>query len=133
MMRARVAAVAILVMAAAALPACGGGPRAIRIDMRFSRYTPAALNARAGETVRFELVNDDPITHEFILGDAALQDRFERAPDEDHDGKAGQATLHPGQTKVIEYRFGSVGTLLFACHRPGHYAYGMRGTIHIKN
>ncbi|MGZ4207500.1 MAG: hypothetical protein ACXVQ6_06305 [Actinomycetota bacterium] len=24
------------------------------------------------------------------------------------------------------------GTLLFACHRPGHYAYGMRGTIHIS-
>jgi uncharacterized cupredoxin-like copper-binding protein len=130
-MKRALAAVAICVMPTAALPGCGGGPRAIRIDMRFSRYTPAALNVRAGETVRFELVNDDPITHEFILGDAAMQEHFERAPNEDHNGKAGQATVSPGHTQVIDYTFASAGTLIFACHRPGHYAYGMRGLVHI--
>ncbi|MGZ4241182.1 MAG: plastocyanin/azurin family copper-binding protein, partial [Actinomycetota bacterium] len=97
-----------------------------------SRYSPVAFTVRAGQTVRFTLVNDDPITHEFIIGDAATQALHERAPDEDHNGKPGQATIHPGETRVITYTFTSPGTLLFACHRPGHYAYGMRGTIHIS-
>jgi uncharacterized cupredoxin-like copper-binding protein len=123
--------VAALLFGAALLPACTSTPSAFRIDMRLSHYSPAALTVRAGQTVRFTLVNDDPITHEFIIGDAAAQEAHERAPDEDHNGKPGQATLKPGETRVISYTFASPGTLIFACHRPGHYAYGMRGTITI--
>jgi uncharacterized cupredoxin-like copper-binding protein len=126
------AAVALL-LGAVLLPACSSsGPRAITIDMRLSHYTPAALNVRKGETVRFTLVNDDPITHEFIIGDAAVQQAHERAPDEDHNGKPGQATVKPGERRAITYTFTTPGTLLFACHRPGHYAYGMSGTIKIS-
>ena len=64
-------AVAALLLGAALLPACSSAPRTISVDMRYSRYSPVALNVRAHETVRFKLVNEDPITHEFILGTAA--------------------------------------------------------------
>jgi len=79
----------------------------------------------------FRLVNEDPITHEFILGTAAVQQLHEEGKPEDHDGKPGQATLSPGETQEISFTFGAPGTLIFGCHRPGHYAYGMRGSIAI--
>jgi len=124
-------AVAAALLGAALLPACSSGPRTITVDMRFSHYTPVALTVHSGETVRFKLVNQDPITHEFIIGDAAAQEAHERGPDVNHNGKPGQATLGPGQTELISFTFGRPGSLIFACHRPGHYAYGMRGTIEI--
>ena len=124
------AAVALL-LGAALLPACSSGPRPVTIDMRFSHYSPAALTVHKGETVRFTLVNEDPITHEFIIGTAAQQEAHERGKDENHNGKPGQATLGPGERRVISFAFAKAGSLIFACHRPGHYAYGMRGTITI--
>src|SRR6266540_7363011 len=124
----RARAVLAVVLATATLPACTGGPRTITIDMHLTKFLPAALSVRSGDTVRFRLVNEDPITHEFILGNAAVQEQHERGRDESHDGKPGQATLKPGETQLIEFTFGSQGTLLFGCHRPGHYSYGMKGT-----
>jgi uncharacterized cupredoxin-like copper-binding protein len=120
-----------LLLGAALLPACSSGPRAMTIDMRFSRYLPRAFTVHAGQTVRFTLVNEDPITHEFIIGTAAQQDAHERGRDENHNGKPGQATIEPGETRVISFTFTEPGSLIFACHRPGHYLYGMRGLITI--
>jgi len=37
-----------------------------------------------------------------------------------------------GTTRATTVTFGpSTGTMLFGCHLPGHYAYGMVGTIEI--
>ena len=85
-------AVAALLLGAALLPACSSGTQTITVDMRFSHYTPVALRVHKGETVRFKLVNQDPITHEFIIGDAALQQRLELSHPENHNGK--KATPH---------------------------------------
>jgi len=125
-------AVAALLLGAALLPACSSGTQTITVDMRFSHYTPVAHRVHKGETVRFKLVNLDPITHEFIIGDAAAQEAHEHSADVNHNGKPGEATLAPGQTELISFTFGAPGSLIFACHRPGHYAYGMRGTITIS-
>ena len=120
---------AALLLGAALLPACSGEPRTITIDMRYSHYLPAALTVHRGETVRFKLVNEDPITHEFIIGTEAQQLAHETGKQIDHNGVPGQASLAPGETRTISFTFGAPASLLFACHRPGHYAYGMRGTI----
>jgi len=122
-------AVAALLLGAALLPACSSGPRAITIDMRYSHYLPVALHVGAHETVRFTLVNKDPITHEFIIGTEAQQLAHETGRQIDHNGLPGQASLGPGETRTITFTFAGPGNLIFACHRPGHYAYGMRGTI----
>jgi uncharacterized cupredoxin-like copper-binding protein len=124
-------AVAALLLGAALLPACSSGPRTITVDMRFSHYRPAALVVHEGETVRFRLVNEDPITHEFIIGTAQQQLVHETGQEIEHNGLPGQASLGPGETRTISFTFGATGSLIFACHRPGHYAYGMRGTITI--
>ena len=124
-------AVAALLLGAALLPACSSAPRTIAVDMRFSRYLPVSLHVGAHQTVRFKLVNEDPITHEFIIGTEAQQLAHEKGPNVDHNGLPGQASLGPGETRTISFTFAGPGNLLFACHRPGHYAYGMRGTITI--
>jgi uncharacterized cupredoxin-like copper-binding protein len=37
-----------------------------------------------------------------------------------------------GETVVTTYRFPEVGaSLIFGCHLPGHYDFGMRGTVSI--
>ena len=122
---------AALLLGAALLPACSSEPRTITIDMRYSHYLPVALNVGAHETVRFKLVNKDPITHEFIIGTEAEQLAHEKGPQVDHNGLPGQASLGPGETRTITFTFAGPGNLIFACHRPGHYAYGMRGSITI--
>ena len=113
---------------------CGGGAsgRVQEIRMRYSRYLPVAIVVRAGATVEFDLVNADPITHEFVIGTEAQQLAHERGDPHDPHTGPGEALLAAGQTAHISFTFGSPGTLLYACHRPGHYGYGMKGTITIK-
>jgi len=126
----RAAGMLVLAVAAPLLAACGGGgPRVVEIGMRYSRYTPAALTVRAGDTVRFVLRNDDPIAHEFVLGTAEEHALHEEAADESHDDTPGQASLEPGETDTVEYTFTKPGSILFACHRPGHFRYGMSGVV----
>jgi uncharacterized cupredoxin-like copper-binding protein len=126
-----VAAAAVL-LAALASAGCGGGERAIAVRMRYSHYLPASITVSAGQTVDFALDNADPIEHEFIIGTEAQQLAHERGDPHDPHTGPGQALLAGGATTHIQYTFTTPGTLIFACHRPGHYAYGMRGTITIK-
>lgn len=121
-----------VLVAALALAGCSAPPAAVTIRMRHSVFLPAEIDARAGATMTFHLVNEDPIPHEFVLGDEAEQQKHERAPDEIHDGQPGQASLAPGERKTITFRFGSPGSLTYGCHRPGHYAYGMRGVVRVR-
>ncbi len=79
--------------------------------------------------MRFVVRNEDPIAHEFIIGTAAEHLAHERGTDVTHDGAPGAASLAIEETATVEYVFERAGRLEFACHLPGHYAYGMRGTL----
>jgi uncharacterized cupredoxin-like copper-binding protein len=121
---------AVLVAAAGACRAPDDGIRTIEIGLRYSTFTPSELTVGAGETVRFVLRNKDPIHHEFILGDAEVQ-RVHEAGEEPHHARPGEVSVPAGETAVTTYRFGGPGALLFGCHLPGHWSYGMRGTVRI--
>ena len=85
---------------------------------------------RPGATVRFVVHNSDPIEHEFIVGDQATQDRHEVGTDPLHQGP-GAVSVRPESTAETISTFPTTGHLFFGCHLPGHWAYGMRGTIAI--
>jgi uncharacterized cupredoxin-like copper-binding protein len=121
---------AVLVTAAGACGPADDGTRTVEIGIRYSRFTPSDLTVAAGETVRFVLRNDDPINHEFILGDAEVQ-RIHEVGEEPHHARPGEVSVPAGETAVTTYRFGDTGALLFGCHLPGHWSYGMRGTVRI--
>jgi uncharacterized cupredoxin-like copper-binding protein len=83
-----------------------------------------------GEPVRFEIVNTDPIDHEFILGDAEVQRVHEEGTEAHHAPRPGEVSVPAGETVVTTYTFPeTTGSLIFGCHLPGHYAFGMRGTV----
>ncbi len=104
----------------------------VHVDIHHSRFVPAALSLHARHTVRFVVHNADPIDHEFIVGDQVTQDRHERGTEARHDGSVpGEISVPAGATVSTTYQLGSAGQLLYACHLPGHWAYGMRGVIRI--
>jgi uncharacterized cupredoxin-like copper-binding protein len=114
----------------------GDGPdRTVVVTMHHSRFEPAVVRVAPGERVRFVLRNTDPIDHEFILGDGAVQRRHEKGRDRRHHGEVpGERSVAAGQEAATTYAFpaGLDGRALeFACHLPGHYAYGMHGTAQV--
>lgn len=65
-------------------------------------FQPAQVTFRAGETVRFEITNAGAIVHEFMIGDEAAQEEFEKEMSEGdgmaHDGDAG-VSVEPGESE----------------------------------
>lgn len=122
----------VLVAAGLALSGCSAGPseRTVELTVHHSQFSVGELRVRPGETVRFVLRNTDPIPHELIVGDQSVQDVHEAGTEAHHADRPGEVSVAPGKTAVTTYRFGSAGgRLLFGCHLPGHWAYGMKGTI----
>jgi P-type Cu+ transporter len=95
------------------------------------RFAPDALSVRAGETIAFEISNPGAVPHEFFVGTPAEQQahEFEMASGAPMHAEPGQADLPAGATVRLVMSFDQPGALEFACHVPGHYPAGMRGTI----
>ena len=123
---------AVLLAAGVALTGCAGGhgtERTIELTVHHSRFSLDELHVRPGETIRFVLRNTDPIPHELIVGDQSVQDVHEAGTEAHHGDRPGEVSVAPGATAVTTYRFGAAGRLLFGCHLPGHWAYGMKGVV----
>ena len=103
----------------------------IHIRIHYSRFEPLEIDVEPGQTIRFVVENTDPIDHEFIVGDEQVQQAHEAGTEAHHPPRPGEISIAPGETVVTTVMFTSTGGLLFGCHLPGHYAYGMRGTITI--
>lgn len=127
----RLLALSLVALAAACAPASAlPSVRTVRIGIHYSAFSLAAIDMAPGETVRFVVSNADPIDHEFIIGDQAVQIAHERGTEAFHPPRAGEITIPAGTTVETTYTFDAVD-LIFGCHLPGHYAYGMRGAISV--
>ena len=125
------AAGAALVLLTSCAPASGTG-RTVTLTLEDSRFDPARLRFSVGDTVRFVVRNTDPIDHELIIGDARVQATHEKGTERYHGTEPGEISVAAGETAETTYTFDEPGTFLFGCHLPGHYDYGMRGTITIE-
>jgi uncharacterized cupredoxin-like copper-binding protein len=123
------AAVLALASSAACSPGPGTGRRTVELTIRHSRFQPAELSFPAGSAVRFVIRNTDPIDHEFILGDQAVQDRHEEGTEAHHATIPGEVSVPAGTVATTTFRFAEPGLLLIGCHLPGHWDYGMRGLV----
>ena len=123
-------AVSIVALAAVACTHAAAAPaeRTVHVRIRYSAFSLGHLDVEPGQTVRFVITNTDPIDHEFIVGDRSVQIAHELGTESYHPPRPGEVTIRAGETVETAYRFGE-RNLLFGCHLPGHYAYGMRGTI----
>jgi uncharacterized cupredoxin-like copper-binding protein len=107
----------------------GTGPVTIEIPIRYSHYERSTVTVRAGVPVTFVLRNDDPIDHEWIVGDAAVHERHRTGTEPVHASRPTEVTIPAGTTKLTTVTFDTPGTFLYICHLPGHEAYGMVGTV----
>jgi len=116
---------------AAAATATPDHVRTVTMTIHYSRVDPASLQFEPGETVRFVVTNTDPIDHEFLMNDAAMQEIHEKGTEAHHGARPGEISVPAGATVETTFTFPS--TLApgweFACHLPGHYDFGMHGPI----
>ena len=66
----------------------GYGPTQAEIAIHYSHYTPAQITVRAGTAITVVLRNDDPIDHEWIVGDAAVHERHRTGTEPVHGSRS---------------------------------------------
>lgn len=133
--------------------------RSVEVVMGDMSFTPKVIDIKAGETVRFVLVNKGQLLHEFNLGDAAMHARHQQEmlkmqqsgmltptgmKEVDHSSMAGMdhgmmkhddpnsVLVEPGKTAELTWTFTKATSLEFACNIPGHYQAGMVGKLTVS-
>lgn len=132
--------------------------REIEIIMRDNLYEPEELSVKAGETIRFKIVNKGEFLHEFGIATAAMHAEHQKqmmvmmehgmieAHRINHErmkmdhGSSGHMMNHddpnsvlvePGKSAEVIWKFAKAADLEFACNIPGHYESGMVGPIKV--
>lgn len=132
--------------------------RSVEVVMGDMSFTPKSIDIKAGETVRFVLVNKGQLLHEFNLGDAAMHARHQQEmlkmqqsgmltptgmKEMDHGTMSGMGhemkhddpnsvLVEPGKTAELTWTFTQATSLEFACNIPGHYQAGMVGKLTVS-
>ena len=122
----------VLFVAAAAASELSGGPITVDIRIHHSRYIPSHLSVPVGRPVRFVLHNEDPIAHEWIVGDATVHDGHRTGTEPHHGSRPSEVSIPALATVTTIVVFPSTSGLTYVCHLPGHEAYGMIGTLDIR-
>jgi uncharacterized cupredoxin-like copper-binding protein len=110
--------------------------RAIQVVMSDDmKFTPAKINVKRGETIRFVVRNAGQIKHEMVIGSMAeLKEHAEMMrtmPGMEHT-EPNMVTLDPGKTGELIWQFTKAGTFDFACLQPGHFEAGMMGKVSVR-
>ena len=111
--------------------ALGPGDVTVRLDIEHSLFSPTSLRVVEGTRVRFVVVNGDPIHHELIVGPPEVHARHASGHEATHPPVPGEVSVEPDSTATTVYEFDQVGTVVFACHLPGHDEYGMNGRVQV--
>ena len=109
--------------------------RTIEIDLSEMEFTPARIEVKRGEQVRFVLHNVGTEDHEFLL--ATTKENLKHAelmkkhPHMEHDDPNG-VRIAPKKTAEIVWKFTKAGTFEYSCLIPDHRDYGMIGHVTVK-
>ncbi len=101
------------------------------IVIHYSRFEPGLVVVPAGEPVTIRLRNEDPIEHEWMVGDAAMHERHRTGTEPFHDQIPTEVTVPVFSERVTTVTFEEPGDYQYICHLPGHEAYGMVGTLRV--
>jgi uncharacterized cupredoxin-like copper-binding protein len=127
--------VVALALAAFAASACATAqaatPTEVGIRIHYSRFEPSTTLVTAGVPITFTIVNDDPIDHEWLIGDPAFHSRHRTGTEPVHGDRPDEVSLPPMSVKRTTLTF-APGTYTYICHFPGHEAYGMVGVLVAK-
>jgi uncharacterized cupredoxin-like copper-binding protein len=129
------ASVGALLAGGCSAGAAAAPPRPIEIEvrLRYSKFEPAALSVPAGRPVRFVLRNEDFLDHEFLVGDDVMQKAHETGTEPAHGARPTEVDVPGGETVTTTIAFERAGRLTYACQVPGHFRYGMVGTLTVTD
>ena len=127
-----VAVVALMVVLLGAGSTGATGTQRIAIRIHYSAFHPSAISVPYGVPITFVLVNEDPIDHEWLLGDAAFHNRHRLGTETHHGARPNEVSIDALTTIETTITFDKPATLQYICHLPGHEAYGMVGTLTIN-
>lgn len=123
----------VVVLAFAAITLAGGRPStSIEIGIKYSKFVPASIVVPVGVPVTITLRNDDPIDHEWIVGDEAVHAVHRVGTEPLHPDHPTEVVIPAMTTQTTVVTFERTGTMQFICHLPAHEAYGMVGTVTIR-
>jgi uncharacterized cupredoxin-like copper-binding protein len=124
------ALLALLLLAVLAVGYTSGtSARRVEIHIHYSHFEPSELTVPRGAPVTFVLINDDPIDHEWLIGDAAFHERHRRGTEAHHGARPNEISIPALSSVETTLTFADLGALQYICHLPGHEAYGMVGTL----
>lgn len=109
----------------------GPGRASVTLDIEHSRFSQDRIVVQKGTTLRIVVDNGDPIGHEFIVGPPEVHARHAEGTEAAHDPVPGEVTAPALHRVETTYTFDEVGSMTFACHLPGHVAYGMIGVVEV--
>jgi uncharacterized cupredoxin-like copper-binding protein len=119
-------ALALVVLATSAC--APAAPTRIEIRIHYSKFEPSSLNIPAGVPVTFVIHNDDPIAHEWLVGDAAFHARHRTGTEPVHGDRPDEVSLPANTTKTTTLTL-PAGIYTYICHFPLHEQYGMVGVV----
>ena len=105
----------------------------VTINIHYSHFLPDAITVPAGRPITFVVVNNDPIDHEWIVGDEALHERHRTGTEPVHNARPTEISIDALHERRTTVTFASAGTLTYICHLPGHEAFGMVGTLTVTS
>lgn len=121
------AALPLLVAATAA--GCAPSAQTVTIRIHHSSFDVPQVTVARGIPVTFVLVNEDPIDHEWLVGDDAFHEAHRTGTHEAHDSVPTEVTIPALETRETTITFEASGRLTYICHLPAHEAYGMVGVL----
>jgi uncharacterized cupredoxin-like copper-binding protein len=109
-----------------------GAPVRVEIRIRYSQYEPSTLVVPAGVPVTFVLRNEDPIDHEWLIGDEEMHRVHRTGTEANHASRPTEVSIPPLTTIETTVTFTRPVAWHFICHLPGHEAYGMVGLLEAR-
>ena len=122
----------IAAFALIAIDPVAAAPVRVDVRIRYSHFEPSTLDVPAGRPVTFVIHNDDPIGHEWIVGDDALHVRHRTGTEEHHASRPTEVSIDALATVETTVTFDDPVTWRYVCHLPGHEAYGMVGVVNAR-
>lgn len=109
--------------------------REIVVLMSEMDYSPASIDVKRGEQIRFVIRNVGTEPHEFLLATTAENlkhgEAMKKNPDMEHDEPNG-LRLDAKKSGEILWKFSKAGTFEYSCLIPTHREYGMIGKVVVK-
>ena len=84
---------AVMVVLLGAGSTAASRPQRVEIRIHYSAFHPSAISVPSGVPITFVLINEDPIDHEWLLGDAAFHSRHRKGAETHHGTRPNEVSV----------------------------------------